>query len=71
MNVVIAVLMKQLEDANIKDQEESILEREAATETNKMLMTNGKGFAFKKSGVEGSSYSLDYKKVGETITYRL
>jgi len=30
VNVVIAVLMKQLEDANIKDQEESILERELA-----------------------------------------
>ena len=75
MNVVIAVLMKQLEDANIKDQEESLLERELAMQQEQAKREQNRRAsrapAKLLTGSKESSYSLNYTKAGATITYRL
>lgn len=63
-----------IKDANIKDQEESVLEKEAQDKNNKSKQqqeNGGLSSNSKLSNTNESSYSLDYKKVGETITYRL
>jgi len=71
MNVVIAVLMKQLEDANNKDSEESEIERltQSAQENSNQKPKNGRCLPLKK--VNESNYSLDYNESGQKLTYRV
>jgi len=68
--------MKQLEDANIKDQEESIMERELALQQQQQREKKSIDNSIHNSirlfaRTKESSYSLNYTKTGATITYRL